>query len=264
MARNRTLTINSALLYVLAFNLTFLVQELFLVLPKALTPGLRPTLFHNNHTWEGEHPLASLFQGTGVLAILLLGAACAMLLRRAPRDSTTIRLSLIWMTYNGFFQALPQVVIGAISPRSDVGIAMDYFRLGGTARTILAIAALVAIPLIARGLARLLLGLAEDPAQIATARARSRFLFAIATLPALIAIPLIIPFRVPREFIEVVGPPAVVTAMGMACIQASAWHVTGVKASGDSTASSVAYPLGAVLVLLFVFQVVLRPGVPFF
>jgi hypothetical protein len=56
------------LLYTLAFNLTFFIQELFLVVPKALTPGLRPTLFHNNHLWQGEHPLASLFQGTGALA----------------------------------------------------------------------------------------------------------------------------------------------------------------------------------------------------
>ncbi len=35
------LTLASALLYALAFNLVFFVQELFLVLPKALTPGPR-------------------------------------------------------------------------------------------------------------------------------------------------------------------------------------------------------------------------------
>jgi hypothetical protein len=46
------LAITSALLYALAFNLTFFIQELFLVLPKALTPGLRPILFHNNHRWR--------------------------------------------------------------------------------------------------------------------------------------------------------------------------------------------------------------------
>jgi hypothetical protein len=43
---NWKLTVTSALLYTLAFNLIFFIQELFLVLPKALTPGLRPTLFH--------------------------------------------------------------------------------------------------------------------------------------------------------------------------------------------------------------------------
>ena len=36
---------HSMLAYVLAFNLTFFIQELFLVLPKALVPGLQPTLY---------------------------------------------------------------------------------------------------------------------------------------------------------------------------------------------------------------------------
>ncbi|WP_157123717.1 hypothetical protein [Allosphingosinicella indica] len=40
------LPLHSTLLATLAFNLVFFVQELFLVLPKALTPGLNPTLYH--------------------------------------------------------------------------------------------------------------------------------------------------------------------------------------------------------------------------
>ena len=43
---------------------------------------VRPTLFHNNQSWEGENPLTSLFQGTGALAILLSGVVCALLLQR--------------------------------------------------------------------------------------------------------------------------------------------------------------------------------------
>ena len=129
MRWNWRLSINSALLYALAFNLIFFIQELFLVLPKALTPGLRPTLFHNNHSWQGENPLASLFQGTSALAIFLTAVACALLLRRRPDRSVALRLFLIWMAYNGFFQSLPQVVIGAINPQNDVGMAMDYLGL---------------------------------------------------------------------------------------------------------------------------------------
>jgi len=37
---NWKLTSASALIYTLAFNLIFFIQELFLVLPKAFTPGL--------------------------------------------------------------------------------------------------------------------------------------------------------------------------------------------------------------------------------
>jgi hypothetical protein len=120
------LTVNSALLYALAFSLIFFVQELFLVVPKALTPGLRPTLFHNNHHWDGDNPLASLFQGTGALAIFIAAVAFALWLKRHPPRVTTLRLFVIWMAFHGFFESLPQVVVGAILPQNDVGMAMDY------------------------------------------------------------------------------------------------------------------------------------------
>jgi hypothetical protein len=264
MPWNWKLTINSALLYALAFNLIFLIQELFLVLPKALTPDLRPTLFHNNHSWVGENPLASLFQGTGALAILLTAVSCALFLRRGPGGSSTVRLFFIWMTYNGFFQSLPQVVIGAISPRSDVGMAMDYLGLSATAKTVAALVALAAIPPAALWLRRPLLSLAENPAGIASARARTRLVFRVATLPALTAILLIIPFRVPRELVEVVMLPVLVTVIGIAWLQAGAWRVSGVTTGGSPAAGSITCPLGALLILLLVFQLLLRPGVRFY
>jgi len=130
------LAITSALLYAVAFNLIFFVQELFLVLPKALTAGLRPILFHNNHTWAGGNPLARLFQGTGALAIFATGVICALLLKHRPSRSPSLRLFLIWMAYNGFLQSLPQVVIGSIEPENDVGMAMDYLHLGAAAKII--------------------------------------------------------------------------------------------------------------------------------
>src|SRR5882757_10732819 len=102
---NWKLSVASALLFALAFNLVFFIQELFLVLPKAFTPGLRPTLFHNNHTWEGDNPLAKLFQGTGALATFITASACAVLLSRGWGRSATARLFLIWVVYNGFFQS---------------------------------------------------------------------------------------------------------------------------------------------------------------
>jgi hypothetical protein len=262
-AWNWKLTVASTLLYVLAFNLTFFIQELFLVVPKALTPGLRPTLFHNNHRWDGDNPLASLFQGTGALAIFVSGVVCALLLRRRGW-STTARLLLIWMAYNGLFQSLPQVVVGALNPANDVGMAMEYLQLSPTTKTIAALVAMAALAPIAIGLTRSLLGLAENPADIDSARARTRFIFFIATLPALMAILLIVPFRVPRELLEVLLPPVLVTVVGMSWIQASAWRVTVAPESASSRVSAFAWPLGAVLALLAIFQLVLRPGIHFY
>lgn len=258
------LTITSAMLYALAFNLIFFTQELFLVLPKALTPGLHPTLFHNNHLWEGDNPLASLFQGTGAAATLTVGLICASLLTRRVGRSSAMRLFLIWMAYNGFLQSLPQVVVGSIEARNDVGMAMEYLRLGASAKTAAALVALIAIAAAALKLREPLLSLAEKPDDIASPRSRAAFMFRVSTLPALAAIPLIVPFRVPRNWIEVVAVPAVVTLVGIAWIQAGAWAVEGVKARGNLNSRETLYAFSALLLLLLIFQIVLRPGIRFY
>ena len=106
----------SVLTYTLAFNITFFIQELFLVVPKAFTPGLRPTLYHNNHNWEGTHPLESLFQGTGAAAIFLSGLVFAWLAKRGAGKTEAKRLFVLWMAYNGLFQSLPQFAFAPVAP----------------------------------------------------------------------------------------------------------------------------------------------------
>ncbi|MET0549426.1 MAG: hypothetical protein ABW002_09185 [Xanthomonas sp.] len=260
-AWDRSLTIHSTLLYTLAFNLTFFIQELFLVLPKALTPGLQPTLFHNNHKWVGDNPLASLFQGTGALATVLAALICMALLRHAR--GTTLRLFLVWMAYCGLFMALPQVVIGALSGGSDVGMAMDYLQLAPWVKTVSALAALLAMPLAAMWLARPLLGLADPPARIATPRSRTRFMFQVATLPVIVGTVLVIPFRVPREALEVVLLPVLVAWIGVVWMQTGAWRLDAIESRGMGTGST-RWLLLAVVALLLVFQLLLRPGIAFY
>jgi hypothetical protein len=257
-----TATWASALLYTLAFNVTFFIQELFLVLPKALTPGLQPVLYHNNHGWDGDHPLAELFQGTGALAILISAALCALLLRRA-RARPAMTLFLIWMAFHGSFQALLQVVVAAVNPRSDVGRAFAYLGLDDSVAAVAALLALIALPAIAHQVTALLLTLADARDDVDDPMARARFIARIATGPGVLAILPIIAFRVPRELVEVVVPPIVVTLTGMACIQAWSWQGRAPKARGGAGTLTIAYPLGAVLVLLAIFHVVLRPGVRF-
>jgi hypothetical protein len=260
---NWRLSALSALLYAIAFNLTFFIQELFLVLPKAFTPGVRATLYHNNHTWQGDNPLAELFQGTGALAILVCGAVCLAALRPTPPRSAARQLFVIWMAYSGLLQALPQMVLGAVSSASDVGMALHYLQLSRPARTVLALAALVAIPLVSLRLARALLRLADDATRVAHSRARTRFVLRLATLPALFAILLILPFRVPRELSEVVLPPVVVTAIGIGWMQAGAWRLHESPVLNRPRPLSLGYPLVVLIAMLLVFQLVLRRGITF-
>lgn len=257
-------TLVSALLYALAFDLAFFIQELFLVLPKALTPGLRPTLFHNNHSWQGEHPLAPLFQGTGAVATLVTGLACALWLRGRRRGSATVRLFAFWMTYAGVYMALPQVVVGALSPLSDLGMAMGYLQLGPGARAAAALVALAAFPLAALWLLHPLLDLAQAEDHVENPLGRTRFVFRMVTLPALAALPLIVAFRIPRDWIEVLVVPVAVTAAGVPWLQAAAWRARDAAPSRVPAVWSARGPAAAVFLLLLVFQTVLRPGVRFF
>lgn len=261
---NWRLTALSMLLFVLAFNLTFFLQELFLVLPKAVTPGIRAVLFHNNHSWQGDHPLARLFQGTGAVATVLAALACAWLLRRSATRPPATRLFLIWMSYCGFFMALPQVAVGALSGGSDLGMAMDYLGLGAAVKAALALVALALIPPLALWLDRQMLELAGDPARIATRGARARFVLQTAVVPAFAAILPIVAFRVPREWVEVVMPPLVVAWIGTVWMLAGAWRIDNARAGGRAGEISLARPLIAVLLLLLIFQCMLRPGIRFY
>ena len=255
--------LRSLLAYVLAFNLTFLIQELALVVPKALTPGLRPTLFHNNHTWEGTHPLAALFQGTGALATFTLGLACLWWLRRGGGRSRNLRLWLVWMAYCGTMMALPQVAVGAVHPGNDVGMAMQWLGWSPMTRAVAGAVALAAIAPIALALLPALLSTATDPRQVATARSRNRFVFVMAVMPAFLAVVPIIAFRVPREWIEVCALPLVIALVGTAWLQAGAWRAC--PGSGDVLAAGrLSLLCIAALALLVLFQGVLRPGIAFY
>src|SRR5690606_11893133 len=99
------------------------------------------------------------------------------------------------------------------------------------------------------------------------AAAQVAFVFRAVTLPALVALVLVVPFRVPREWIEVLLLPVIVTVPAVVWMQAGAWLIAvddGVSVAGGRRGWPVVWPLAAVSVLLLVFQVVLRPGVAFY
>lgn len=213
---NWRLSVSSALLCALAFNLTFLLQELLLVIPKALTPGLYPILFHNNHTWTGHNPVARLLQGTGMLADLASGLVFSALLVAFENRPLSVRLFVFWMAFQGFFLGLPQVVIGAFVPANDVGMAMDYLHLSEGEKFL---AGSIAVGVMAGAgywLAQRFIRSMATLADSAGGAACVRFAFQAASLPALVSIALVVPFREPREATEVLLVPLIVTLSGAA------------------------------------------------
>lgn len=261
---NWRLTLASTLLYALAFNLVFFVQELFLVWPKALTPGLEPVLYHNNHNWTGSNPLARLFQGTGALAILITALAALWWLKRSRPDApATLRLFAIWVAFSGLFQSLPQVVAGAVLPQNDVGMAMDYLGFSPAAMAVAVVAALIAMAVAGMGLARPFLTLASNPAQVSTRRGRMGFLFQVATLPAVLGVALILPYRVPGAIDQVVIVPVAATLIGIVWVQANGWRIEDVRLPTTKRTVAILWPIVLLIAVLLIFQLILRPGVAF-
>jgi hypothetical protein len=250
--------VHSTLAYVLAFNITFFIQELFLVLPKAMVPGLSATLYHNNHEWTGTAPIAELFQGTGAMAILASGLIFTAIASRQSKPSFFV----LWMAFHGLFQSLPQFIVGAIASGNDVGRAYDYLGIGIVGETLVALLALAAMPVAGILLGRQFLAAAWDQRQLGSYCCRFGFLLRIAGLPALAALPIVILFRVPRELIEVLAPPLLVPLFGYGWLQLAAFKPAGARAKGIRPESVVPFFAGAVA-LLAIFQLVLRSGITF-
>lgn len=250
--------VHSMLAYVLAFNITFFIQELFLVWPKSTVPGLTATLYHNNHDWAGTAPVAELFQGTGALAILFSGLVFLAIAAGRSRPSFFV----LWMAFHGLFQSIPQFIVGAIAPGNDVGRAYDYLGIGTAGETVAALLALAAMPIAGILLGRQFLAAAWDQRQLGSYCCRFGFLLRIAGLPALAAVPIVILFRIPRELIEVLAPPVLVPLFGYGWLQLAAFRPAGARAIGIRPESVVPF-FAAAVALLAIFQLVLRPGITF-
>ena len=248
--------LGSVLFCALAFNLIFFWQELWLVIPKAFTPGLHPVLFHNNHEWTGSAPTVELLQGCGALATLTFGLAATGLLAIGSRLSATARLFCFWMAFQGLSQSLTQLAIGAVVPGNDVGRALTYLGLSLVAHVGLALVTAVALALSGITLARLFPAAAQGE-QVAASIGIKLILLA-----AILSVALIVPFRIPRTPVETSLIPLIVNIVG------AGWTILGFAlagkdGSGDPVRAPLAWPALALVALLLIFQLILRPGIRF-
>ncbi len=248
--------IASILACVLAFNLTFFWQELWLVIPKALTPGLSPVLYHNDHDWTGSAPIAQLLQGTGALATLVSGLASFATLSARRRWSADVRLFLWWMAFEGLFQSLTQFAIGSVLPGNDVGRALTYLGANAADKAALCGASILAMACAGAGLA------AHWTSGLGAPRSRGTRASAWALLASAIAcVVLSVPYRAPRELVEVVMIPALVNLIGIGWVVFGAGVSRGPDVIED--VPGVARLLLALAALLVLFQFALRPGIRF-
>ena len=247
----------SVLLCALAFNLTFVWQELWLVIPKALTPGLHPILFHNDHDWTGSAPIAELMQGSGAVATLVSGLGFAYSLTRVRNASGSLRLFCFWMAFQGLYQSLIQLAVGTLLPGNDVGRALAHLNVGQAGRIALLLVAVAAMAYTGLTLVR----------RFPTEKDDSSLTFAtmpgVLLISALLSVLVVIPFRLPRNLIEAALIPLIVNVIG------AGWTILAINIlpSGSPLArpvrAGIAGPALSLVAVLLIFQLILRRGISF-
>ena len=164
------------------------------------------------------------------------------------------------MAYNGLFQSLPQFATASANPGNDTGQALDWFGLPAAGELLVTAIGIAAIVLAGLFMTARFLELGPS---MERGRERSQFVFFTAVLPAVLAIPVLILFRVPREWVEVIVPTIAVPLIGLTWVQTTAWRAR-VEPRPTEASPSLVVPLVLVVVLLAFFQLVLRPGIPFY
>ena len=253
------LVINSAILYALAFNLIFFIQELFLALGKRWL-GLKAVLYHNNHNWYGEHPMDDLAQGSGAAAIFVTGIICMIIARMMKQSQRWVQLFLLWMSFQGLVQSLPQFITAFMAPDTDTGQAFTYLGLSQTTGWIIAIVSILLMLLVGALFAKFLLQLAPSVLTTEHARVRFGYLFRIAVLASIIGIVLIVPFRI-MPWNRAMAP-VFVTLLSIPMVFAHAWKIKPlVPINNDINKKIFLVPVILLVILLLFFQLILAKGV---
>lgn len=255
------LVLNSAVLYALAYNLIFFIQELFLALGKYWL-GLKAVLYHNNHNWYGSHPNDSLAQGYGALAIFICGLIFSVLFFSMRGSRGWGKVLVFWLAFQGLIQSLPQFATAVVDKETDTGQAFTWLGWSDTTGYLLMAGGIFLVVVIALSSSRLLLELAPTNANVTHPKRRFGYLFRGAFLAGLIGIALIFPFRIPP--MDRALAPVLVTMISVPWIFANAWRVKEVKTRRNVVNERILWtPVFILLILLAVFQLVLAPGVVF-
>lgn len=251
--------LNSAVLYALAFNIIFFIQELFLALGKRWL-GLEATLYHNNHNWEGSHPMESLAQGYGAAAIFVTGLICLFLANKTRQSSHWTHVFLLWLAFQGLVQSIPQFITGKIAPDTDTGQAFTYLGIGEGLGIAISIAGIVAMLYLGVLFSKYLVRLAPSVDMISTASGRFGYLFRIALMASLVGITLIVPFRIMPW--DRALAPVMVTLISIPMVFAHGWKAkVATTINSDVNEKVFIVPIILLLILLLIFQFILAPGI---
>lgn len=254
--------INSAVMYALAFNVIFFLQELFLVIGKK-SLGLEAYMSHNDHNWSGDHPMATLMQGSGALAIFIIGLLCLGIFQVLRKSQGIWKLLFLWLAFQGLIQSIPQVAVAYFDPNTDVGQALvGYLQLGQPTLMILTFLSILSTALLSIWFSTPLLEFAPVSFNFDNPRAKFKYLGFIAFGAGLLGSLLVVPFRIPPLTQAIT--PFIVFAFSVPWVWASGTLNKQANPRSNRINDQIYWGPIALLVLLFIFfRLVLAPGINF-
>lgn len=253
------LIINMAVLYALAYNIIFFIQELFLALGKKWL-GLTAYLYNNNHDWDGSHSLTALAQGYGAVAIFIFGLIFFLLSTRTSKTTQWLHVFYLWLGFQGLAQSIPQFVTASMFPETDTGQAFAYLGVSKGLGLFISIVGVAGLLYLGTKMSVFLVRLAPAQDYISTGRQRFGYLFRSAVIPSFVAVILIVPFLIMPW--ERALNPLFLTLNAIPVIFAHGWKINLSQAKNNAVHKKILWvPIVLLLMLLVFFRTILVDGI---
>ena len=204
-----------------------------------------------------------LMQGSGALAIFLIGLICLMFFRFMFNSKSIWKILVLWLSFHGLIQSIPQVMVSYFDSGTDVGEALiGYLHLSQSLLLILAIISIIAIAMISIWFSRQFLEFASDDLDMTNSRTKIKYIQYIAVGAAIIGSILVVPFRVMP--IHHAITPFIIFVFSIPWVWSAAAISKPIKPSSNKINKNIYW--GPILLLVFsliFFRLILTPGLKF-
>lgn len=265
MTEKQAITINSAVLYIIAFLLTTMIHE-FLHAIAGLSFGSNPVIHHNfvehlstEHLSINQKVFIAL---AGPLISLLQGIVASILyLKFRSKAHKLTNLFLLWFSVLGFFNFLGYLMTGFLFKVGDIGKAFSLANTPFWIQIVLSVIASLMLVFIAYKMTAPFLKFSYKKEWVENGKSRKNFSFHILFLPWIIGSGIITVLYLPViALISIIYP--VLSGMIFIFPWQNANRITDIQISTDRKIGKISFlTIGLLLLLIILFKFILAPGV---
>ncbi len=259
------ISINSTIVYVIAFLLTTIIHELAHAI-SGFYLGSSPVLHHNfvEHLTSQNQPTNHLVieAMAGPLISLLQGIIAGFVFIKI-KNGGIVRLFTLWFSVLGLVNFFGYLMTGPIFQKGDIGKVFKLLELNLPTQILIAVFGAVILVFVAYKLTIPFLGFSYDQKSLSTQVERERFSFKIIILPWLAG-----SVAITFLYLPVIAVVSIIYPFTSGMIFIFPWknarRVENLKPALNTEIGKFSFTLTAVLiVLILVFKLALEPGIAF-